>query len=126
MSSTVEAKDSVDKPDELVRSLQALQSAQQSYECLKARFNLQLARDSDGDSSGQEDSAPLDSSTMLQYTDELNACLESAYKELKAYIEAQDKQLAQNTRGLHGRTREAVRKGAAGAEARRIATAVAG
>ena len=97
----MKAKGSVDEPDELVRSLQALQSAQQSYECLKARFHLQLARDSDGDSdgdsSGQEDSAPLDSSMMLHCTDELNACLESAYEELKAYIEAQEEQLAQNT-----------------------------
>ncbi len=90
------AKDSVDKPDALVRSLQ-------SYECLQARFNLQLARDSDGDSdgdsSGQEDlahPAPLDSSTMLQCMDELNACLKRAYEELKEYIEAEEEQLAQN------------------------------
>jgi hypothetical protein len=34
---------------------------------------------------------------MLHCTDELNACLESAYEELKAYIEAQQEQLAQNT-----------------------------
>jgi hypothetical protein len=42
---------------------------------------------------------------MLQCTDELNACLKSANEELKAYIEAELEQLAQNKNALERRTK---------------------
>ena len=98
----LKAKASVDTPEELSRCRSVEDSARAEYE----RYSKQLDEDGGDDEKfcdasedtlEDEDAPMVDAATMLRCTNDLETALGEKYKHLWEHIEAQERQLEQNT-----------------------------